>query len=184
MKKLCLPLLLALSFLLTGCQRRDIESKFDSFSTQLSNAQYLSFTANIRAEYEDKTARFTLSYEEDSEGSTVTVIAPELIAGVTARIAPGGTQLEYDTVVLDTGALDNFGLSPMSSLPRLVQTLKCSHVDSYWEEDGMRVLSLEPTDELKCSVWFEGEEMTPLRAEMISGGRVKVFVEISDWNKG
>ena len=183
MKKLCLSLLLVLSFLLTGCQRRDIEAKFDSFSTELSNAQNLSFTANIRAEYEDKTARFTLGYEEDSEGASVTVIAPELIAGVSARIAQGDTSLHYDTVVLDTGSLDSFGLSPMSSLPVLVKALRTAHLDSFWEEDGMTVLQLQPEDELKCRVCFD-EDMCPVRAELISGDRVTVYMEISNWNEG
>ena len=76
------PLLLCLSLVLTGCGRRDIESKFQALSERLNACESLCFTANIRAEYEDKTARFALSYEEDSEGGTVTVIAPELIKGV------------------------------------------------------------------------------------------------------
>ena len=177
------PILLCLCLVLTGCQRHDIESEFSALSQRLNQAQFLSFTANIRAEYEDKTARFTLSYEEDSEGGTVTVIAPELIQGIKARVAPGGTQLQYDTVVLDTGALDNFGLSPLSSLPLLVKAMKSAHLDSCWEEDGIRVLQLQPEDELKCTVWFD-EAMRPLRSELISGDRVAVYIEISNWNEG
>lgn len=182
MKKLCL--LFALCLLLTGCQRRDIKAQFDAFSTRLQDTAMLSFTANIRAEYEDKTARFTLGYEENAEGGTVTVIAPELIKGVKAHVSPGGTSLEYDTVVLDTGALDNFGLSPMSSLPVLLGAMRTGHLDSHWEENGMTVLQLEPEDELKCRVWFEPESMTPTQAELISQGRVTVYMEISDWNEG
>ena len=99
-------------------------------------------------------------------------------------MAPGGTQLQYDTVVLDTGALDNFGLSPMSSLPVLLGAMRTGHLDSHWEENGMTVLQLEPEDELKCRVWFESESMTPTQAELISQGRVTVYMEISDWNEG
>ena len=176
------PLLLMLCIVLTGCQRRDIEAEFDAFSSELSEQNALSFTANIRAEYENKTARFTLGYEEDAEGGTVTVLAPEIIKGIKARVSPGSTSLEYDTVMLDTGALDNLGLSPLSSLPLMVQALKSAHLDSFWEEDEQLVLQLEPDDGIKCTVWFEPESMIPLRAEIISGGRVTVFIEISDWN--
>ena len=182
MKKLCL--LFALCLVLTGCERRDIKAEFEVFSARLDEAESLSFTANIRAEYEDKTARFTLGYEENAEGGTVTVLAPELIKGVKAHVSPGGTSLEYDTVVLDTGALDNFGLSPLSSLPVLVQAMRTAHLDSHWDEGGMRVLQLEPEDELKCRVWFEPEGMKPTQAEIISAGRVTVSIEISDWNEG
>ncbi len=177
------PILLCFCLMLTGCQRRDIEAEFSALSQRLMEAQALCFTANIRAEYEDKTARFTLSYEEDGDGACITVIAPELIKGVKARVAPGGTQLQYDTVVLDTGALDNFGLSPLSSLPLFVSSLKNAHLDSFWEEDGMSVLQLEPEDERRCTVWLDAG-MTPLRAELVSGERVAVYIEISDWNEG
>ena len=176
------PMLLCICLVLTGCQRQDVQAEFDSFSRSLNESSTLSFTANVRAEYENKTARFTLSYAEDSEGGTVTVLAPELIKGIKAHISPGGTQLKYDSVVLDTGALDSFGLSPLSSLPLLVQAMKCAHLDSFWEEDSQLVLQLEPDDERRCTIWFENEGMSPLRAEIVSGGRVTVYIEISDWN--
>lgn len=176
------PLLLCLCLLLTGCRNRDVQAEFESFSKTLGELNSLSFTAGVRAEYENKTARFSLAYEEDASGGTVTVLAPELIKGIRAHVSPGGTQLEYDSVILDTGALDSFGLSPLSSLPLLVQAMKSAHLDSFWEEDEMLVLQLEPEDGLKCTVWFEDTTMRPLRAEIISGGRVTVYIEISDWN--
>lgn len=181
MKRLC-PVILSFCLLLTGCGGRDIRSEFSAMSERLGGAS-LSFTANVRAEYEDKTARFTLSYEEDGEGGSVTVLAPELIKGVTARIAQGSTSLEYATVVLDTGSLDSFGLSPMSSLPVLADALRHAHLDSHWEEDGITVLQLQPEDALKCRVWLD-DGMCPVRAELISGERVTVYIEITDWNEG
>ena len=176
------PLLISLCLLLTGCQRRDIQAEFDIFSKTLAASETLSFTADIRAEYESKTARFSLSYEQDSSGATVTVLAPELIKGIKAHVSPGESRLEFESVVLDTGALDSFGLSPLSSLPLMVQAMKSAHLDSFWEEDDMLVLQLEPEDGLKCTAWFNSYDMTPLRAEIISGGRVTVYIEISDWN--
>lgn len=182
MKKFYL-LVLTLCFFISGCGKKDVQADFDAFSERVRNAE-LSFTANIRAEYENKTARFTLGYEESAEGGTVTVLAPELIKGIKAHVSPGSTSLQYESIVLDTGALDNFGLSPLSSLPHLVQALREGHMDSFWEEDEALVLQLQAQDELKCTVWFSGEDMKPLRAELASGGRVTVFVEIDDWNEG
>lgn len=176
------PMLLCLCLVLTGCQRRDIEAEFDAFSEGLRSGTCVSFTAKLRAEYENKTARFTLSYEENEEGGTVTVLAPELIKGIQAHVSPGGTQLRYDSVVLDTGALDSFGLSPLSSLPLMLQAMKSAHLDSFREENELLVLELEPADGMKCTVWFEAENMIPLRGEIASGGRVTVYIEISDWN--
>lgn len=182
--KRCIVILLCAALLLSGCGKRRGESDFRDFSERLNAAGSLSFTAQVRAEYEHKTARFTLAYEEDGDGGRVTVVAPELIRGVTARVSPGSSTLEYDTVVLDTGSLDAFGLSPLSSLPAMLRAMRMGHLDSVWEEDGKTVVLLEPDDNLRCSVWFTKKEMRPLRAELITDGRVTVYVEISDWTEG
>ena len=165
MKRVCLPLLAIVCLLLTGCAGHEVEKAYAGFS-------------------EHKTAKFTLSYTEDDSGGAVTVLAPELIAGVTARVEPGSTVLQYDGVVLDTGSLDSLGLSPMSSLPVLVQAMKSGHLDSYGEEDGLYVCRLEPNDEYRVAVWFEPDGMVPQRAELESGGRVTVIAEISGWTEG
>ena len=184
MKKLCLPLLLIACLLLTACGGREFSDAHEELSQHLGAVEALSFTANVRAEYENKTARFTLSYSEDSEGGSVTVLAPQLIAGVTARVKPDSTSLEYDGISLGTGDLDDYGLSPMSSLPMLVQALKTGALDSGWTEGDYTVMQINSTDTLSCTVWFQPETMTPCQAELISDGRVKVFVEISDWQEG
>ena len=184
MKKFCLSLTLCLCLLMSGCGGREFAKAREDLAARLDEAECLSFTANIRAEYENKTARFTLSYYEDSDGGKVTVLAPQLIAGVTARIEPGSTSLEYDGVCLGTGELDDFGLSPMSALPMLVQALREGGMNTGWSEGGFTVLELQSCDELVCTVWFDGEAMTPQQAELASDGRVKVFVEISDWQEG
>ena len=184
MKKFCLSFGLCLCLFMSGCGAREFARARDTVAERLAGAECLGFTANLRAEYEHKTARFTLSYYEDSDGGKVTVLAPQLIAGVTARIEPGSTSLEYDGVCLGTGELDDFGLSPMSALPMLVQALREGGMNTGWSEGGFTVLELQSTDELVCTVWFDGETMTPRQAELASDGRVKVFVEISDWQEG
>ncbi len=184
MKRFFLPLLLCLFLPLTACGKAKGEEAFAHFAERLNACEQLRLTANVRAEYEHKTARFTLLYEENAEGGRVTVMAPELIRGVSARVSPGSSTLEYDSVVLDTGSLDSFGLSPLSSLPAMLRAMRIGHVDSVWEEDGKTVVQLVPDDELRCCVWFEKETMRPLRAELITDGRVSVYVEISEWSEG
>ena len=183
MKRCLFLLLLSLALLLTGCGKNRGESDFRAFSERLNNLETLSFSAQVRAEYEHKTARFALSYAEDGEGGRVTVVAPELIQGVTAHVSPGSSTLEYDTVVLDTGSLDAFGLSPLSSLPAMLRAMRTGHVDSVWEEDGKTVVMLESDDTLRCCVWFS-KEMRPVRAELSRDGRVTVYLDISDWAEG
>lgn len=182
MKRLCLPLLLVFCLLLSGCGAGASKKQYEQFSQELSSQNSLSFTAQLRAEYEEKTVDFTLCYEADENGQTVTVLAPELIAGVKAHITAGNTALEYDGVRLDTGALDRYGLTPMSALPVLVDAMTNGHLDSRWQEEGKSVFQLIANDHLSATVWFEAESMTPVRAELVSDGRVTVCCELSDWN--
>ena len=184
MKRFLLPVLLCITLFLSSCGKSRGEGDYRAFAERLNALGTLSFTAQVRAEYEHKTARFTLAYEEDGEGGRITVVAPELIRGVSARVRPGSATLEYDSVVLDTGSLDSFGLSPLSSLPAMLRAMRDGSVDSIWEEDGKRVVQLIPDDGLRCSVWFDKADMRPLRAELITDGRVTVYVELSDWTEG
>lgn len=183
MKRLCLLLLIIPCLVLTACGTGSFSSKRQQLSERLDAVETLNFTASIRAEYTEKTARFTLSYYEDSDGGSVEVVSPSLIAGVTANILPDGTSLEYNGVCLATGALDEYGLSPMSSLPLLVQALKSGSMNSAWAEGDCLVMELQSTDNLSCTVWFEPATMEPQSAELVSDGRVRVFMEFSDWQE-
>lgn len=179
MKRLCLPLLLAVCLLLSGCGSQAAQKQYEQFSKELAEKNELSFTAELRAEYEDKSVDFTLSYEKDGEGCTVTVLKPETIRGVTARIAAGGTAVEYDGIMLDTGRLDDYGLSPMTALPILVEAMISAHADSFWDDGGLDAVKLIPNDNLSAVVRFDNG--IPVSAELISDGRVTVICEIEDW---
>ncbi len=176
------PVILLCCLLLVGCGSENVKENYQKFADELNARTDLSFTAEIRAEYEDKTAQFTLLYTEDAAGCTVEILSPGLVKGIKARLEADSTQLEYGSVMLDTGELDSYGLSPMSSMPALVKALREGHLDSCWTEDGKTVLQLIADDSLTATVWLESSSMTPMRAELISDGRVRVFCTITDWN--
>lgn len=175
-----LLLLCLLCLLLAGCGKNPAADRYAPFSEALGARGDLRFTAAVRAEYPDRTARFTLCYADESEGYSVTVSEPEEIRGVTVHLNGASSSLGYDSVVLDTGALDRYGLSPTTALTRLVEALRTGHLESAWEEDGLTVWQLVPDDALTVQVWLSGEGI-PVRAELISEGRVAVFCEILDW---
>ena len=181
MKRLCLPLLLALSLVLSGCGQNAAASKYQDFAEKLLQKETLSFTADVRCEYEEKTVSFTLGYSSDTEGSTVTVIAPELIRGIRAHAKAGETSVEYDGLILDTGPLDDFGLSPMSALPVLVEAMKTAYIDSVWEEKGEYAALLVPSDNMNVQIHLDKYTMCPVYAELVSDGRVAAFIHIRDW---
>ena len=172
--------LLALCLLLSGCGRSAAEERYEPFSQALRERHDLCLSAEIRAEYPDRSVQFLLRYEDDPPGCRVTAEEPAEIRGVTAHLNGAQSALGYDSVTLDTGPLDRFGLSPVTALPRLVEALREGHLDSAWEEDGMTVWSLVPDDGLTVQIWLD-DGMIPRRAELISQGRVAVFCEIREW---
>ena len=182
MKRALPALLLAISLLLSGCAGKNEEKRFAAFSESLSQRETISFSADLRAEYAERTLEFSLDYERDAEGQTVSVRKPERISGIRAHIAPGSGTLEYEGLILDTGPLDPYGLTPMNALPKLVETLCTGHLDSVWEENASLVCHLVLDDHLSASVWFEPQSMTPNYAELQSGDTVHIFCTIHDWS--
>ena len=180
MKKRLAPLLLTLCLLLSGCGRNAAADRFASFSQELRARSDLCFSAEVRAEYSDRSAHFLLRYEDDPPGCRVTALSPEEIRGVTVRLNGAQSALGYDSVVLDTGPLDRYGLSPVSAMAKIAEALREGHLESAWEEGGLTVWELVPDDEAAVLIWLD-EDLLPQRAELVSEGRVTVFCEFREW---
>ena len=81
-------------------------------------------TVDVTAEVGDKVFDFTLDASWQKEGETVlTITAPELLAGITARIVDGETVLEYDGAGLSLGLLDGRGLTAVSVVPWVMEQI-------------------------------------------------------------
>ena len=182
MKKLLVPMMLTVCLLLSSCGADRASDSFESFTEKLRACESLSFDAALRAEYDDKTAEFTVKYVSDSGGCTVTVMKPELISGISARVENGESRLQFNGMALGTGELTSFGLSPMSALPMLIDGIKSGYAGSVWEENGEIAAAVEASDELSIQIHIDKYTLAPLCAELISGGEVKVFADIYNWN--
>lgn len=179
MKRLCLPLLV-LCLLLSGCGERAAKKEFEDFSQELAAREALSFRAALNFQYEDRSLDFSLGYARDSQGETVTVIEPEIISGLRARLSPKGDTLEYEGLILDTGA-PGTGPSPMSALPLLVRALCSGHLESCRREQDMSVWELIPEDGTSVSVWLEEGPLVPVKAEIYLEGRLWASCLIENW---
>ena len=179
MKRRFLILLMILPLLLCGCGNGE-ELAFEEFRQELQNADSLSFTADVRAEYEDSTAEFELAFSMQGDEYTVEILEPELVAGIKARVKSGDTHLEYDGAILDIGKLTDRGLCPMSALPYLTDALKNAYADMAWTESGLLTVRLVPSDDMSVTLWID-EENAPVNAEITYKEKTVVFIEIDDW---
>lgn len=177
-----IPLLLCFCLILTGCGAASLREDYQRFSAQLGMADSLSFAADLTAYYDDRLAEFELFYTENADGAVVEIRTPELIRGVKASVDKGGTQLQYEGVILDTGPLSDYGLCPMSALPVIVDAIKSGHADSFRTEGDSMVVELVPDDNTVVSVWFDRENMIPVKAEIICDGRLRTACVITDWS--
>lgn len=135
--------------------------------------------ADITAAVGDKVFDFTLSVQWRREGETVlTITAPELLAGITARIAKGETVLEYDGAGLSLGLLDGKGLTAVSAVPWLMEQIdkgymaKCAWAG---EGDGQLAVTFrdpeaKPGEGTEYLLAFDRESQALLSAEVSVDG--------------
>ena len=180
MKKALIVLLALPALLLGGCANKN-EARFRAFSEELRARSELVLTAEVRAEYDDRSCRFTLRCTEDEDGCTVEVIEPELIRGVRARMSADGTQLVYDSVSVDTGDDGGTSLSPMGALPLLLRSLRGGALDSAWKEGGNCAVRLVPEDDIAVTVLFDAD-MKPETAEIEHAGKGVLFLDITEFS--
>lgn len=136
--------------------------------------------ADMTADYGRRVYEYTVSFSGSrEEGTALTIEAPETAAGITAVAREGRTWLAYDGVRLETGPLDEQGLTPMDALPVLLSEMAGGTVTEVGEEaDGdLAVLRLTVRDpDLPAGTgretvfWFDKARKTLLRAELRSDG--------------
>lgn len=172
MRKSILSALMIMMLVLTGCGGT-VQRKFDAAQKQFAQANQMHITAEIQADFGKSVENYTLDYQFQDETWTATVKAPEVLAGITARIAEDSSEIEYDGVILPTGDLRKQGVSPIYSVPLLVDTLKNGTTDSVWREGEHIVAKQVYDEEIAVTVWFSAEG-TLVAGELSENGTVKV----------
>ena len=62
-----------------------------------------------------------------------------------------------------------------------MDALRNGYVDSVWEENGRYAALIVPSDTLNVQIHLDKYTMCPVYAELVSDGRVSVFIHIADW---
>jgi len=151
---------------------------------QTLRGKYLEMTActghmDLTADYGQRVYIFGVDFSWALEGETVlTLTAPENVAGTTARIAKGETALEYDGVSVETGPLNDAGLTPMDVLPALLAYVREGYLAECVLEgetgERLRVICREPENDpgqgVEATLWFDVGSLCLLAGEISQEG--------------
>ena len=181
MKKPFFVLIFSVILVLSACSRSpDAGELALRLREDFAAGQSLKLTAAVRADYGERVYDFELSYEKTEGGATVTILAPESVAGISARVGEDGLTLEYNGAEVYTGALTDDGLSPAEALPLAVDAWAGGLLTSARVESGLLICEYFISESVALVSNFDAETLVPVSAELISGGYRTLIMEFGD----
>ena len=176
---LCVPMMLFLA----GCFPAKVSPAEELALT--IRGEYLEMTAcsahlAVTADYGQRVYQYQMEASVEGEDMTLTLTAPETVAGMTARFSGEEGTLEYDGVWTETGALDGDGLTPVSAFPALLEAARSGYIIACaLEEEGtlLRVDCGDPTGSpgqgREIALWFDASSHALVKGEIsVDGFRV------------
>lgn len=180
----CVPMIVsALLFTACGNVQEDVYEKLRQYYEALENC---SVTAEIKCDYGSDVQNFTVDCTWNSSGtSTVTIVEPEELSGITAEFESEHMTLVYDGVSLAAG--DMGGLSPAAFLPCVLDGIRTGYIleksiESIGGKDSYRVVfdtTGETDEKVDYTVWFD-EAFRPISAEVSVGGETILYGEFTN----
>jgi len=183
---LAVPMMLCLCLLCAcaGGSNDPLQAALD-YRTELLGHGGCAFELEAQADTGELVWALTLACELDPAGNgTVTVLAPESIAGISAVCEDGGASLRYEDLTLGLGTLPGTELSPAQAPGRLVRAWAQAWIDSAGaEQDG--ILACFEDGDLTVLTRFDAAGL-PTRAELAVNGQVRFTAEIQNftWKDG
>jgi hypothetical protein len=171
MRKLICSALMILCLGLTACG--GTEQQMRSFADRFGAASQLHLTAQVQSLVGDTVEEYTLEYGYDGSKWTAAVLAPQVLAGITAAMEEDGSKLEYDGVILAAGNLLTMGVSPVAAVPFVHEAVKKGCLDCVWQEDDLLAGNFQYNDGVSVSLRFDAAGI-PVAAELTENGIVQL----------
>lgn len=176
--------LICFLILLSGCDRKDnsMENAL-AFRSKLNDSG-CHFDARITADYGNAVYTFRLQCSYQAQGEMIfSVLEPELIAGITGNVSPGGGKLTFDEMALSFPLLADGQLSPVSAPWVMMKSLHSGYlIASGADGDYTRVTLRDSYEDnaMTVDVWLD-ESDTPVRAEILWENRRILTILVEDF---
>ena len=165
-----------LILLLTACGAEEEIDVAAQLQQQYAAVESATMEAEIVCHYDDEIRKYTLLCAYTPDRSTVTVLLPENLAGISAQVENGTLTLSYDDISLDAGTYSAAAVSPVVALPKLMEAAAWG----YPAEQSEEMLGERSCIRLGCDLsgepgttyttWFDAQSMLPLRSEISMDG--------------
>ena len=174
---------------LSGCGQAGVSEAEQLALTirgELLAAGACSAQAAVTADYGRRVYQYTMAVEGEGDAWTLTLSAPETVAGLIAHLDGEDSQLEYDGMWVETGPLDENGLTPVSAVPALLETARAGYITACALEDTLLRVDCgdpegTPGTGLETSLWFSPETHALVRGAIFVDGFQAVLCEFSDF---
>lgn len=168
-----------LILLLTACGGEET-NPVTQLQQQYATVASATMEAEITCHYDDEVRAYTMLCAYTPKKSTVTVLAPEKLSGISASVEEGMLTLSYDDISLDAGTYSAAAISPVVALPKLMEAAAWG----YPAEQSEEMVGERSCIRLGCDVngepetvyttWFDQGSFLPLKSEIAVDG-VLVF---------
>ncbi len=187
---LCVPMI---ALLLTGCGQaggNDAEELALEIRGEYLEQVPWTAQASITADYGRRVYQYELSAAWDGEETILTISAPETVAGITARLQEETGVLEYDGLSVETGPLNQEGLTPISALPALLEAARSGYITACALDGETGELRIDcgdpegtPGEGTEVSLWFNMESHALTRGEISVDGFRVILCELTQFTK-
>ena len=163
---------------------KDAEDLAQDIRVSIIGAGQINADMAVRADYGDEVADFDLHFTGDESSGTITVKAPESVAGFSIIISDGKVNTDFDGVSLYMGEIDELGKTPACAFMTVIEAWKSGYITNSKFEllDGIDTVALTACVDDTCEVrtWFNKDTLLPVHSELLSEGRVVLFCDFSN----
>ena len=145
---------------------------------------------DVTADYGQRVYTYTVDVTVSDGRTTLQVVAPEEVAGVTAHLDGAQGSIEYDGTMLETGELSADGLTPLSAVPALLESARSDFIggctrEMLGERTALRVQCHDPAAQpgtgRETTLWFDADSHVLLRGEISQDGRRVITCEFAEF---
>lgn len=190
----CVICVLMTTLLLAGCGTAGV-SEAEELALTI-RGEYLAMDrcavqAAVTADYGQRVYQYEMAVSVNGEETSLTLSAPETVAGLTARLSGEENLLEFDGVSVETGPLDGDGLTPVSALPALLEAARSGYITACALEEDGTLLRMDcgdpagsPGTGTEIVLWFDAAAHTLVRGEVSVDGFRVILCEFSGFTAG